>query len=218
MSVSETWFSNNFQDLSQGSGVNAGFQFEFYCERCHNAYRTEFESYRAGQAAGWIGRASGLLGGVLGQADNAVDGLAQQGWAKARDEKFRDAVVDAKQHFNRCSRCFQYVCDTCFNKAKGLCFNCAPDVQVEIEASRNQGELQAASEAAMAEGMKRAGARDVTRDQQLVCPSCGAEAHGAKFCPECGERLAVTVKCEGCGTESPAGTKFCPECGSKLPA
>lgn len=216
--MSETWFSDNFQDLSHMHGVNAGFQFEFYCERCHNAYRTPFQPYRAGQAAGWLGRASGLLGGVLGQADNAVGGLAEQGWAKARDEQFREAVVEAKQHFNRCSRCFQYVCDTCFNKAKGLCYNCAPDVQVEIEAARNAGEIQSATESAIAEGMQRGAQRDVARDQQLVCPACNAETHGAKFCPECGTKLAVNVTCGGCGTESPAGTKFCPECGNKLPA
>ncbi|HZH97910.1 MAG TPA: hypothetical protein VEX38_02985, partial [Fimbriimonadaceae bacterium] len=123
--MSQNWFSDNFSDLSNSQGVNAGFQFEFYCERCHNAYRTPFQGYKSGQAAGWLGRAAGMLGGVLGSADNAVSGLAEAGWAKARDDAFQQAVSQAKDHFHRCAKCFQYVCDKCWNRQKGLCFNCA---------------------------------------------------------------------------------------------
>lgn len=214
--MSETWFSDNFGDLSHPQGVNAGFQFEFYCERCRNAYRTVFEPYRGGQAAGWLGKASGLLGGVLGSAEEAVGGMAEQGWAKARDSKFRDAVVEAKAHFKRCAHCFQYVCDQCWNAQKGLCYNCAPDVEVEIERSRTIGELTAASEMAYAEGQSRAASRDVKRDRQLVCPGCGTEAHGAKFCPSCGSKLAVNVFCTGCGAECSPEAKFCGECGTPI--
>ncbi|NLE61108.1 MAG: hypothetical protein GX616_22400 [Planctomycetes bacterium] len=50
-----------------------------------------------------------------------------------------------------------------------------------------------------------------------VCPECGAEAHGAKFCTKCGtkiERAAAGV-CPACGAET-KGARFCPECGTKL--
>ncbi len=214
--MSETWFSDNFGDLSRPTGVEAGFQFEFYCERCRNAYRTVFEPYKGAQAAGWLGRAAGMFGGVLGDASNAAEGVATQNFGRMRDEKFRNAVVEAKAHFHRCAQCFQYVCDQCFNAQAGLCLNCAPDAEVAIEAARAQGQTDAARNKSYTAGQELGAAMDVKRDRQLVCPKCNAETHGAKFCPECGERLATTVPCPGCQTDLPPGTKFCPECGMKL--
>ena len=214
--MSETWFADNYSDLSVQSGVNAGFQFQFSCERCGDAYRTQFASYRKGQAAGWLDKATGFFSGILGQADAAAGSLAEAGWKSAWDESFRQAVTEAKGHFNRCARCFQYVCAKCFNASGGLCFNCAPDAEIEIEAGKATGKAQGASEVGQAAGHGEGIKMDASRDRQLVCPQCGVEAHGAKFCPECGAQLATTVKCGGCGAESPPGTKFCPECGQKM--
>jgi hypothetical protein len=56
--VGEFKFSDNYSDLSQESGARAGFQFEFNCERCGDAWRSEFVPSKAGQAADWLGRAS----------------------------------------------------------------------------------------------------------------------------------------------------------------
>lgn len=214
--MAENWFSDNFSDLSRSTGVEAGFQFEFYCERCRNAYRTQFDPYRGGQAAGWMERASGLFGGVLGNATNAAEGLASSNYGKMRDEKFREAVEEAKNHFHRCSQCFQYMCDQCFDVQSGLCYNCAPDAEVAAQASRAQGKLQAASEAAYKVGQESAASMDVKTPKQLKCPECGAETHGAKFCPECGTKLAVMATCPGCNAEVAPGAKFCPECGQKM--
>jgi ribosomal protein L32 len=50
-----------------------------------------------------------------------------------------------------------------------------------------------------------------------LCPNCGKEAKGSKFCPECGtkiERAAASV-CPNCGKDA-KGNKFCPECGTKI--
>jgi len=214
--MGEIKFSDNYNDLCQQHGVSAGFQFEFYCERCNDTWRTEFIPYRGGQASGWLGKAAGMFGGVLGNVGDAVEGLAQSGWGTARDEAFKNAVEQAKQHFHRCAKCFQYSCDICWNKDKGLCLNCAPDAEVEIDSAIAEGEVSAAREKAMEEGMKRGKQLDVTRSRQLVCPDCNAETHGAKFCPNCGKQLASSVKCPGCSTEVSPGTKFCPECGIKL--
>lgn len=214
--MSENWFSDNYSDLSNSNGVDAGFQFEFYCERCRDAYRTEFQGYKSTQAAGWLGRASGLIGGILGSAGDAVDSMAEAGYKKAWDGAFRDATQNAKQHFKRCARCFQYVCARCFNKDSGLCLNCAPDAEVEIEAAKASGMVYAAGEKAALEGIQQGKKMDVKRKRQLVCPDCGAEAHGAKFCPECGTKLAVNAECPDCGVEVPSGAKFCPECGCKM--
>jgi rRNA maturation endonuclease Nob1 len=214
--MGELKFSDNYNDLCKQSGVNAGFQFEFFCERCNDTWRSEFVPFRSGQASGWLGKAGGLLGGVLGGAGEALEGLAESGWGKARDAAFSAAIQSARDHFHRCTRCFQYVCDTCWNEEKGLCLNCAPSAEVEIEAARAQGEVYAAGEKAALEGIQRGKQMDVKRDRQLVCPQCGAETKGAKFCPECGAKLAVHIRCPGCSREISPGTKFCPECGKKL--
>ncbi len=214
--MGEIQFSDNYSDRCISHGVNAGFQFEFHCERCNETWRTEFVPYRGGQAAGWLSKAAGMFGGGLGNGGDAVDGLALWGWGTAKDEAFRKAIEQAKTHFHRCAKCHQYVCDVCWNKDKGLCLNCAPDAQVEIEAAIAQGEVYAAGEKAALEGIQRGKQMDVKRDRQLVCPDCKTETHGAKFCPNCGKQLAVKDKCPSCSTSVSPGTKFCPECGGKI--
>ena len=46
--MSEIQFSDNYNDLS----TDTGFQFEFYCEHCHEAWRSPFDRYAAGTAEG----------------------------------------------------------------------------------------------------------------------------------------------------------------------
>jgi hypothetical protein len=103
--MSEIKFSKNFSDHSVQSGANAGFQFEFYCESCGDAWRTEFVPYRGGQATSWLGKAAGIFGGVLGNVESAAEGLAQAGYGKAHDEAFAAAIEQAKRHFHRCAGC-----------------------------------------------------------------------------------------------------------------
>lgn len=214
--MEEISFSKNFSDLSVSHGVNAGFQFEFYCERCGDTWRTEFTPYRSGQASGWMSKASGIFGGILGNVGSAVEGLAESGWGKARDEAFSAAIEKAKGHFHRCARCHQYVCDRCWNKDKGLCLNDAPSIETEVETAMSQAEVAGAVETATEEGMKRGKSRNVDKPRQLVCPKCGALNEGARFCPECGQMLNVKLHCPGCNAELTPGTKFCPECGHKI--
>lgn len=213
--MAEIKFADNYQDLSQQQGVDAGFQFEFYCERCNDKWRTKYRPYRSGQASGWVSKAAGLFGGMVGNASSALEGMAQAGWNSARDEAFMEAIEQAKGHFHRCAKCFQYVCGPCTDSSRGLCLNCAPNIEVEIAAARSQGEIQGATEAAMEEGVSRGKKKDVKREVQLVCPQCRAETHGAKFCPECGTKMATKASCGSCKAEFEPGTKFCPECGQK---
>lgn len=214
--MSEMKFSDNYSDLSRESGVEAGFQFEFYCERCNDTWRSEFVPYTSGRASGWLGKASGLFGGVLGTVGDAVEGIASSGFGKARDAEFKKAIEQAKHHFHRCAKCFQYVCDTCWNTEAGLCLNCAPDAEVEIEAARAQGRVYAVGEKAALDGIREGKKMDTKRRRQLVCPECGAETKGAKFCPECGHKLSSKTMCPECSAEIAAGAKFCPECGHKM--
>ena len=214
--MSENWFSDNYRDLSVQSGVQAGFQFEFNCTRCDDAYRTHFQPYQSGRAGGWLQRGAGMFGGVLGNAEEMVSGMVDAGYKNAWDAQFQAAVADATSHFHRCPKCLGHVCDKCWNAQTGLCLECAPDAQVEIESQRARGVTQAAGERAYTEGSQQAEKLDVKTATQLVCPKCGAETKGAKFCPECGEKLAVANACPGCGATVNPGTKFCPECGQKL--
>lgn len=213
--MGEIKFGNNFSDLSRESGVDAGFQFDFHCDRCNDTWRSEFVAFRSGQASGWLSKASGIFGGVLGNVGSAVDGLAHAGYGKAHDEALRAAVVQAEGHFHRCAKCSKHVCAKCWNQGIGLCLGCAPSAEVEIEAAKAQGAVYAAGEKAALEGIQQGKKMDVKRSRQLVCPKCGCETHGARFCPDCGVALAVKEECPACNAKLLPGAKFCPECGHK---
>jgi len=212
--MGEFKFSDNYGDLSEQTGARAGFQFEFYCERCGDRWRSDFKPFHAGQAAEWASRASGFLGGVLGGAASAIDGVSDASWGSSRDAAFQEAIENAKVHFHRCPRCTNYFCDECWNTEAGLCKSCAPSAEVEIEAAKASGMVYAVGEKAALEGIQQGKKMDVKRDRQVVCPKCGTPNEGAKFCPGCGEKLSVKQFCTECGGEVPAGAKFCPECGN----
>jgi hypothetical protein len=211
------WFSNNHRDYSNQYGNDAGFEFEFYCQRCSDTWRSGFEPYKAARAAGWIRRAANMAHGATSSIGwdvaNGVDGLVESGWHKARDASFKEAIVAAEGHFNRCGRCASYVCARCYSPDRGLCTNCAPDLAAEVEAARTHGMVDAATMRAREVGAGLAAEVDVETQKQLVCLSCGHETHGAKFCPECGVRQSAPGTCDGCGSEVATGTKFCAECG-----
>jgi len=212
----EVRFGDNYTDLSSESGVNAGFQFEFFCEHCNDAWRTPFVPYRRGQVSGWLGKASDLLGGLFGSAGDVVSGMAESGFGTARDAAFRDAVQLARGRFHRCGTCAQYVCDRCWNRERGLCLQCAPDTDAEVEAARARGETEAAVEAATEEGRSRGKKRDVKTAKQLVCPSCGEKSGGGKFCASCGAKMDAKAFCPECGKPVTMTDAFCRECGHRL--
>ncbi|MCC9307604.1 zinc ribbon domain-containing protein [Kitasatospora sp. RB6PN24] len=215
----EISFSNNYRDLCEQHGTGAGFQFEFSCQRCWDTWRSPFEAFTAGRAAGWVGKgvsaAWNLLGGNGSTISNAADGLAGAGWGSSRDAAFQRAVAAAQQHFHRCARCTHHVCDKCWNAAQGLCLACAPDTAAEAEAARHRGLNDQVTERAYAAGQQQGAGWDVTAPRQLVCPQCGTETHGGAFCTGCGHRLANPAPCGSCGGELPTGAAFCPGCGAR---
>lgn len=213
--MGEIKYSNNYGDLSQETGARSGFQFEFYCERCGDTWRSEFVPYRAGQAAEWLGRASGLLGGVLGSAAEAASGVSEATYGVQHDKEFQKAIEQMADNFHRCPRCANYYCDKCWNSEAGLCLTCAPSAEVEVEAAYASGKVYAAGEKAANAGIVDGKKMDVTTRHQLVCPQCGAANDGGKFCPECGAQLGKKAFCTQCGEELAAGAKFCGECGAK---
>lgn len=198
--------------MSIQQGAGCGFQFEFYCDRCRDAWRSDFEPYRTGQASSWLDKASSVFGGMLRTFDAAAQTLTQAGYNSAHSDAFKVAVERSDQHFHRCPKCLQHVCQTCWDVEKGLCLTCAPSLAVETQVAKATGQVKTAVEKANAIGEKQGAEVQVADEAQLVCPKCKAETHGAKFCPECGEKLIQHAKC-ACGANLPAGVKFCPECG-----
>ena len=216
---SEIYFSNNYRDLCERYGTGAGFQFEFSCSRCNDTWRSPFEAYVGGRAAGWANKAAGVAWGLFGRAGNevstAVDGLAGAGYGNARDAAFQRAIDNAKGHFNRCARCTSYVCGRCWNAGQGLCLNCAPDTAAEALAAQQRGLNDMVSQRAYSAGQQNGQSYDVDTPRQLVCPQCRTETHGAAFCPGCGHRLAQEVQCGQCSAALPEGAAFCPSCGTR---
>jgi len=163
--MAEIQFANNVRDLSNATGVDAGFQFEFYCERCSDRWRTHFKPYRSAQASGWLQKGASMFGGMLGNAGRVLSGVAEAGWHSARDEAFTEAITAGKAHFNRCGNCHDYVDE---------------DMQLVCPQCR-----------AESHGGKFCPECGFKMVQQVACTSCATMLQpGTKFCTECGTRQA----------------------------
>jgi len=202
-------FTRNHGDHS----TPQGFQFEFFCDKCGNGYRTEFQSSTTGVVSTALDAASNLLGGIFGQAANVANSVHSAAWEKEHDKAFEAAVAEARPHFHKCKRCGKWVDTDCWNNERGLCKDCAPDLEEEYSAVQTEASVIKAREQALSEVSAPAG-----KFKQTVvgtCPHCNAKLTGGKFCPECGKPVAQKKFCTECGKEIQAGVKFCPECGSK---
>ncbi|MFF4145457.1 hypothetical protein ACFY0A_29665 [Streptomyces sp. NPDC001698] len=95
----EIYFNNNHRDLCEQHGTGAGFQFEFYCSRCSDTWRSPFEPFRAGQMAGWLSR--GGERGLVGHRRRRRSGRLRRGRRAGRSERPRDrahAVTAYRTH------------------------------------------------------------------------------------------------------------------------
>ena len=150
----------------------------------------------------------------MGNASNTADEIQDLIAGPAHDHALQEAVEEIRPLFIQCKRCGQWVCrEVCWNAERGLCTDCAPIAQREI------GSLQA--QIAVDQVGEKLRQQDQTAGLNLsakavvVCPSCGAESEGGKFCQSCGGPLLAEGQCPKCGTKFKAGAKFCPECGTK---
>lgn len=208
-------FTRNYNDLS----TNQGHQFEFFCDRCGNGFRTSFKPSMTGTVSQVLDAASSLFGGVFGKAADLGERVRSAAWEKAHDEAFTHAINELRPAFIQCPRCSSWVCrKSCWNQKRGLCKNCAPDLGVEMsaaQASRSVEEVWA--HAAMAEEDKKLETKQWRETIRASCPQCEAPlANNAKFCPECGAKLKDKSLCEACGAQLTPNAKFCPECGEKV--
>jgi len=210
-------FTNNYRDLS----TREGYQYEFSCMRCGNGYKSGFRHSVTG-FGGRLARIGGdLLGGEIG------DRVARVGWdaewlrdstaGSTNDKRLREAVEDVSANFQQCHRCGQWVChDICWNGERGLCTTCAPKLDQEIAARQADAQLEQVD--------ARIRQIDWTADVNVrdpavgLCPSCGHESGGGRFCANCGSALAAAPAstrrfCTGCGSQLGSG-RFCSGCGT----
>src|SRR5215813_9255471 len=128
-------FTQNYDDLS----TDRGYQFKFYCDRCHNGYLSSFQTSAIGLAGGLLRSASSLFGGVLGSASDSAYEVQRAVGGKAHDSALKAAVEEIKPQFHQCGRCGKWICpQVCFNAKRGLCIDCAPDVENEMAAAQAQ--------------------------------------------------------------------------------
>lgn len=222
-------FVKNYDDLS----TDRGYQFRFYCDKCHNGVMTQFQTSTLGVAQSVLNVASGLFGGWGGAGNVAYEAQRAVG-GKLHDAALAQAVEEARRRFQQCTKCGRWVChEVCWNEKANLCEECAPRFEEHFAADQAQAKVQAAREQllARAQQVNYAQGADLAPDSYAAaptastntqapkrfCSNCGAEAGPGKFCGECGNPLAAPgpKPCPKCG--APCETKFCGECGTKVP-
>jgi len=205
-------FTDNYTDHS----TEAGFQFEFFCERCGNGYKSGFKTNPLGVGAKVARGLGGMLGGRFWGAQVGADQLHDMTESQAKDRALQAAVQEVAPLFNQCHRCGQWVCkEICWNTEFNMCVNDAPKLEQELGVMQSAARLEQAK--TKVDQANWLGDVNVEQKQRALCPHCGAEASpSGKFCENCGQPLTIPVVCAKCGTGSERGTKFCPECGNNL--
>src|SRR5262245_42453872 len=210
--MTATAFSDNYRELS----TNLGFQFEFYCERCHDAFRSEFEYHKLGVLAKLLSVLSSFTGGLFSAIGWRSGELAEIGHSQSRDAAFRRAIAQAKDHFHRCARCGNYSCDKCWNEDEQICAGCAPLLQSEISAAKRAAAIEQVN--VEARNIKHVQREQVAKKQKSACPECGQPAGGGKFCQSCGANLVEKLSCPKCNAQLETSARFCAECGTPVKA
>src|SRR6185369_16743320 len=106
-------FTSNYDDLS----TDKGYQFKFYCKKCHNGYLSSFQASKLGLAASAAEIAGSFFGGVFGKAASSAYEVQRAVGGPAHDAALKQAVTEISPLFKQCTRCGSWVCEpVCFNK------------------------------------------------------------------------------------------------------
>ena len=212
-------FTRNYRDHSN----DTGYQFEFYCDKCGNGYRSSFQASTLGVGSKIAKGLGSLFGGSsLWNAGNAADHLKDGLRGGAWDKAFQTAIEEIKPKFHQCTRCGHWVCpEVCWNASRQLCEGCAPDLAEE--AAHHQAHVASQQMHEKIRAKDQVGDVDVTQQMLAACPHCKARVQpGTKFCAECGKPVqpggAQAGKkqfCVGCGGQLAVGAKFCGACGQQ---
>jgi hypothetical protein len=127
-------FVANYEDLS----TDKGYQFKFYCDKCHNGFLSGYEANTLGTAAGLLEAAGSFFGSYLHQAGETAFAVQRAIGGPSHDAAVQRAVTEGKTHFHQCPRCAQWVCpEVCWNSKVGLCHSCAPNIQGTIAVAQS---------------------------------------------------------------------------------
>ena len=94
-------FTGNYEDLS----TDRGYQFKFYCEKCHNGYMSSFKASTIGMLGSAARAASSLFGGFLGNVADSSYEVQRAVGGGAHDSALKDAVDEVAPIFKQCTRC-----------------------------------------------------------------------------------------------------------------
>src|SRR5579862_3866480 len=88
-------FVQNYEDLS----TDQGYQFKFFCDKCHNGFMTHFQASTMGMAESALKVAGNLFGGFFNTASNSAYEIQRAIGGPAHDAALEAAVKEGKQHF-----------------------------------------------------------------------------------------------------------------------
>lgn len=219
-------FTRNYEDNS----TEAGFQFTFYCDLCHDGYKSSFiesETYKKGRGLRGLTQGIAAIGSLFGGRLNDIGYSLERGgsvlsdrfegmspeWQKEHEKAFEQANNEAQRHFHRCHGCQIWVCDACYNEDETLCTNCAPRQEVAVAKGRAEAmrrNIEEATESAVVWKGK-------LESKTVVCHACGKPAGAGKFCNNCGASLSLKT-CPKCGKSNALGVRFCNHCGTSMSA
>lgn len=193
----------NFRDLSTTvNDVNAGFQFEFFCELTEETWKSPFRPYRRAQMTAWLSRATTMFHSLYG-ANRALGYAAEAGIRSAKAEALAEAQEMAAKRFRQCEQCSKWVALAVWDEDSGTCTGC-----------RRGGGARRSSGGGRAAAYQDEDDGDQAGGSALRCPSCQVPSQGGRFCHECGFDMASTFKsCPGCGTTLARQARFCTDCG-----
>ncbi len=181
---------SNVEDKS----TEQGFQFIFKCEACGKGFESAFVASQEARKKAVFNDVSrfGSMFSSRASLAGALGGQAYQTpeWTKEHDAALKKATAESAAHLHQCPKCSKYVCDNDWKADVSLCSTDA---------------------AALAEPKAVTGAQAGAG----ICPQCGQQSGGGKFCNNCGAPLGPS-KCSACGAENSPGAKFCGGCGAKL--
>jgi hypothetical protein len=211
-------FTKNHRDHSNDNG----FQFEFFCDKCGNGFRSSFKTNALGMAASLLRAAGAIFGGSIRGAGRGAEHVKDAFRGPAWDAAFHEAIEESRPKFRQCTLCGTWVCPAiCWNAERGLCETCAPNLGEHAPAMQASAALEQAREKIRNADQLRGADVHAAPAAVVSCDQCSAAlAPGARFCAQCGAPTsAPTPKyCTSCGASLAASSRFCPGCGSAVSA
>jgi hypothetical protein len=209
-------FTKNHRDHSNDNG----YQFEFFCDKCGNGFRSSFKTSAMGVAASVLKAAGALFGGSMRGAGWGADHLKDAFRGPAWDSAFKEAVEECRPKFRQCTLCGGWYCpEVCWNAERGLCETCAPNLAEHAPAIQASAAIDQAREKIRQVDQIRGADVASAVASVVTCSKCQASlALGARFCPQCGTGVASAGPkfCSGCGSAVTSGARFCAGCGTAV--